>query len=177
MSNEHLICIDLTHENGGSDFPTYSFIPKRFIDMVTKTRLRAGVCLGFVGGLSLALALPAQAQIAVQGGRITGDAGFFIPNQGAAGNVTLFDAAVRSLRLVTPNGVTNTALFTPQAASFNSPSGAPSSGDTGVLQGTWQGLPMVPPALVRSLFLVGRPRSTSPSRVLMLGLADCWVVC
>lgn len=54
-----------------------------------------GILLGIA--TASAIASPAVAQIQVTGGRFTGDASFFVPDNG--GNTVLFDAATRTLKI------------------------------------------------------------------------------
>lgn len=99
---------------------------------------RYAVCLGLLAG-SLAIAnAPAHAEVPVTDGRATGDAAFFVPG---TGNTVLFDAGVRTLRLVTPNGVTTTSRFIPTAGRLD-PIGnrVPQAGDTGTLEGVLSGV-------------------------------------
>ncbi len=93
------------------------------------------LCLSIIG--SLAIAPGVFAQIPVTGGRITGDAGFFVPD---SGNTTLFDAATRTLRLETPNGVTVDSRVIPTVGVLN-PIGnrLPVAGDRGSLGGFLSG--------------------------------------
>ncbi|MEQ8957783.1 MAG: hypothetical protein RLP02_07665, partial [Coleofasciculus sp. C2-GNP5-27] len=108
--------------------------------MILKS-LRYIVGLGVAGGLAVLLAPGANAQIEVTGGEMAGEAAFFVPGTDAAGNVTLFDAAVQRLELETSNGLTTTSVFVPSAATFtDNGDGMPNSGDTGVLQGKLTGL-------------------------------------
>ncbi|MEQ9551498.1 MAG: hypothetical protein RIM23_18060 [Coleofasciculus sp. G3-WIS-01] len=103
--------------------------------------LRYIVGLGLVGGFAVLLSPAAEAQIEVTGGRVAGEAGFFVPSQDAAGNVTLFDATVQQLRIESPNGVTTNSQFVPTAASFtDNGDGMPNAGDTGVLKGRLSGI-------------------------------------
>ncbi|HEY9600408.1 MAG TPA: hypothetical protein V6C85_02280 [Allocoleopsis sp.] len=96
---------------------------------------RPAVWLGILG--TLAIAPAALSQIPVTGGRITGDAGFFVPD---TGNTVLFDAGTRTLRLETPNGVTVDSRFIPTSSSL-APIGnrLPGLGDTGTLFGLLSG--------------------------------------
>jgi hypothetical protein len=87
---------------------------------------------------SLAIASPAVAQIQVTGGRFTGDASFFVPENG--GNTVLFDAATRTLRIETPNGITIDSRFVPATGRLD-PIGnrLPTTGDTGNIGGFLSG--------------------------------------
>ncbi|MEB3178420.1 MAG: hypothetical protein VKL59_05170 [Nostocaceae cyanobacterium] len=87
---------------------------------------------------SLAIAKPAVAQIQVTGGRFTGDASFFVPDNG--GNTVLFDAATRTLRIETPNGITIDSRFVPATGRLD-PIGdrLPTTGDTGNIGGFLSG--------------------------------------
>jgi hypothetical protein len=103
---------------------------------------RSVVCLGVLAG-SLAIATAAQAQIPVTGGRVTGDAAFFVPGvTSPSGSPVLFDTAIKTLRIVTPNGTSTTSRFIPNAASFTDTNGnnLPDRGDTGRLVGTLSGV-------------------------------------
>ncbi|UBF28371.1 hypothetical protein K9N68_11100 [Kovacikia minuta CCNUW1] len=89
----------------------------------------------------------ARADIPVTGGRATGDAAFFLPGTNApTGSPILFDTAIRTLRIVTPNGTTTTSRFIPNAASFTDTNGnkLPDSGDTGKLAGVLSGVAFSP---------------------------------
>ncbi len=76
-------------------------------------------------------------QIPVTGGRITGQAGFFVPG---SGNTRFFDFGTQTLRLDTPNGVTVDSRFIPNSAVLN-PIGnrLPTIGDSGTIQGLLSG--------------------------------------
>ena len=89
-------------------------------------------------GLSLiGFVSPGVSQIPVIGGRLTGQAGFFVPN---SGNTSFFDLGTRTLRLVTPNGVTVDSRFSPTFGQIE-PIGnrLPTTGDRGILQGSLSG--------------------------------------
>jgi hypothetical protein len=104
---------------------------------------RYAVCLGLAGSLAVAIAPAVQAQIQVTGGRVSGQAGFFVPTPGTGNRtgVELFDLSVQRLRLETPNGNTSTAVFTPTAANFKAGSdNQPNQGDKGTLQGVLSGI-------------------------------------
>ncbi|XHX78904.1 MAG: hypothetical protein RBJ76_02925 [Stenomitos frigidus ULC029] len=107
---------------------------------------RFAVCLGLLAG-SLAIATAAHADIPITGGQATGDAAFFLPGTAPtattpAGTPVLFDTAIQTLRLVTPNGTTTTSRFLPNASRFTDTNGnkIPDSGDTGRLEGTLSGV-------------------------------------
>ncbi len=107
---------------------------------------RFAVCLGLLAG-SLAIATTARADIPITGGRATGDAAFFSPTATTGGTTPsgapiLFDTAIQTLRLVTPNGTTTTSRFIPTASRFVDTNGnnVPDSGDTGRLEGTLSGV-------------------------------------
>lgn len=104
-------------------------------------------CLGLLAG-SLAIATAAQADIPITGGQATGDAAFFTGVNATtttinrSGAPVLFDTAIQTLRIVTPNGTTTTSRFLPNAAQFtdvNSNSRA-DAGDTGRLEGSLSGV-------------------------------------
>lgn len=103
--------------------------------MIAQSTRYTTICLGLAG--SLVLASAALADIPVTGGRLTGDAGFFIPNRG---NTVLFDVATRTLRLQTPNGTTVDSRFIPTLGVLD-PVGnrLPQAGDTGRLGGFLSG--------------------------------------
>ncbi|HEY9651682.1 MAG TPA: hypothetical protein V6C95_13525, partial [Coleofasciculaceae cyanobacterium] len=129
--------------------------------MILKS-LRYLVGLGVVGGLAVVLAPSAHAQttanttttstqtqtqngIEVTGGKIAGEAAFFLPGLSGtgAGQVTLFDVgAINTLQIQSPNGTTTTAQFNPTAASFTDVNNnkKPDANDTGVLQGGLTGV-------------------------------------
>ncbi len=93
------------------------------------------VCL-LTGSTSL-VTLPACAQIAVTGGRLTGDAAFFRP---VTGNTVFFDLGTRTLRLDTPNGVTVDSRFLPTSAQLEAIGNRlPATGDRGILDGLLSG--------------------------------------
>lgn len=103
------------------------------------------VCLGLLAG-SLAIAPTVRADIPVTSGQATGDAAFFVPGgttptPGTAAPV-LFDAAVQTLRLVTPNGTSTNSRFIPNASQFTdtNANGLPDAGDTGRLEGQLSGV-------------------------------------
>lgn len=123
-----------------------------------------GLASGFGLAGTLALTPIASADIPITGGRTTGDAAFFVPNiptttpsTTSAPSTTpsttpapgttppktvLFDAATRTLRIETPNGVTVNSRFIPTAGKLDGtsrPDGIPSSGDTGALEGVLSG--------------------------------------
>lgn len=92
----------------------------------------ACIWVSLVGSIS-----PGVSQIPVTGGRITGQAGFFVPN---LGNTRFFDFGTQTLKLETPNGVTVDSRFIPSSASLN-PIGnrLPTIGDGGTIQGLLSG--------------------------------------
>ncbi len=99
-------------------------------------------CLGMLAG-SWAIATTADAQIPVTGGQATGDAAFFVPGTTSpSGSPVLFDTAIKTLRIVTPNGTSTTSRFIPSAADFTDVNGnnLPDSSDTGRLAGTLSGV-------------------------------------
>ncbi len=103
---------------------------------------RFTACLGMLAG-SWAIATAAHAQIPVTGGQATGDAAFFVPGTTSpSGSPILFDTAIKTLRIVTPNGTSTTSRFIPSAADFTDVNGnsLPDSGDTGRLAGTLSGV-------------------------------------
>lgn len=116
---------------------------------------RFAVCLGVLAG-SLAISTAVKADIAVTGGRATGQAAFFTPGTLPAGSTTggtsststasgspiLFDVGIQTLRIETPNGTTTTSRFTPTAANFRDVNNnrLPDSGDTGRLSGFLSGV-------------------------------------
>lgn len=104
--------------------------------MIAQSTRYTTICLGLAG--SLVLASAALADIPVTGGRLTGQAGFFIPD--ARGNTVLFDVATRTLRLQTPNGTTVDSRFIPTLGVLD-PVGnrLPQAGDTGRLGGLLSG--------------------------------------
>jgi hypothetical protein len=107
---------------------------------------RFAVCLGVLAG-SLAIGATARADIPVTGGRATGNAAFFLPGATTStGSPVLFDTAIQTLRIVTPNGTTTTSRFIPNAASFTDTNGnkIPDSGDTGRLAGSLSGVAFSP---------------------------------
>jgi len=110
--------------------------------MLQSVRLIIG--LGLLAG-SCAITSAAHADIPITGGDAKGNAAFFSPSGTGttpAGSPVLFDATVRNLRLVTPNGTATNARFVPNASSFKDVNGnsIPDSGDTGKLQGTLSGV-------------------------------------
>jgi len=134
--------------------------------MILKS-LRYMVGLGIVGGLAVVLTPAANAQtvqttstttqtqaqrgIEVTGGKIAGEAAFFIPGMSAAGNVTLFDVGgIQTLEIISPNGRTTTAQFEATAASFSDAdrSGTPNMNDTGVLRGGLTGVAFTPQGII-----------------------------
>jgi hypothetical protein len=134
--------------------------------MILKS-LRYMVGLGIVGGLAVVLTPAANAQtvqttstttqtqaqrgIEVTGGKIAGEAAFFIPGMSAAGNVTLFDVgAIQTLEIISLNGRTTTAQFEATAASFTDAdrSGTPNMKDTGVLRGGLTGVAFTPQGII-----------------------------
>jgi len=105
--------------------------------------IRLTVYLGLFAG-SIAIAAPAQADIPVTSGQATGQAAFFLPGttsttnpatcgctNPATGGPVLFDAAVQTLRLVTPNGTSTNSRFIPNASSFTdtNANGLPDAGE------------------------------------------------
>ena len=107
---------------------------------------RFAVCLGLLAG-SLAIATAAHADIPITSGQATGDAAFFLPGTAPtattpSGTPVLFDTAIQTLRLVTPNGTTTTSRFLPNASQFTDTNGnnVPDSGDKGRLEGTLSGV-------------------------------------
>lgn len=119
--------------------------------MTQTTRLVA--CLGMIAG-SLAISTVARADIPITGGQATGDAAFFTgitapattpgatPGLTRTGAPVLFDTAIRSLRIVTPNGTTTTSRFLPNASRFtdNNNNNRPDAGDKGRLEGALSGV-------------------------------------
>lgn len=115
------------------------------------------ICLGLLAG-SLTIAAAARADIPVTGGTATGDAAFFAPTPTGGTNPTnaitkpaptLFDAAIRTLRLETPNGTTTNSRFLPNASQFTdvNADGIPNQGDTGRLEGALSGVAFTPQGL------------------------------
>jgi hypothetical protein len=117
---------------------------------------QVAICLGLLAG-SLTIAAVARADIPVTGGTATGDAAFFAPTSTGGGATptttkpapTLFDAAIRSLRLETPNGTTTNSRFLPNASQFTdvNADGIPNQGDTGRLEGALSGVAFTPQGL------------------------------
>ncbi len=107
--------------------------------------MRFTVCLGLLAG-SVAIAPAVRADIPVTSGQASGQAAFFLPGSNATPGTTaapvLFDAAVQTLRLVTPNGTSTNSRFIPNASSFTdtNTNGLPDAGDTGRLEGQLSGV-------------------------------------
>ncbi len=116
--------------------------------MIQPTRLVIG--LGLLAS-SLTLTTAAHADIPITGGQVTGDAAFFTPTNVPTspaqpllrnGTPVLFDTAIQTLRIDTPNGSTTTSRFLPSAARFTdvNANSRPDSGDTGRLEGALSGV-------------------------------------
>ncbi len=104
--------------------------------------MRFTVCLGLLAG-SVAIAPTVRADIPVTSGQASGQAAFFLPGSSATTAApVLFDAAVQTLRLVTPNGTSTNSRFIPNASSFTDTdnNGLPNAGDTGRLEGRLSGV-------------------------------------
>ena len=108
---------------------------------MTTQSTKYAVCLGLAGSLAFAIAPAVQAEIAVTGGRTSGDAAFFVPK---TGNTVLFDINTRLIKLETPNGVTVNSRFTPSAGRLDPTTGVPKGGETGRLEGTLSGRAFTP---------------------------------
>ncbi|MBW4519549.1 MAG: hypothetical protein KME16_07595 [Scytolyngbya sp. HA4215-MV1] len=119
---------------------------------------RSTLCLGLLAG-SLSIAVVAQADIPITTGRATGSAAFFVTNTGGSncgcstGGTTstsvapiLFDTAIQTLRIETPNGTTTNSRFLPTASLFTdvNSNGIPDQGDTGRLEGGLSGVAFTP---------------------------------
>ena len=119
---------------------------------------RSALCLGLLAG-SLSLSAIARADIPITTGRATGSAAFFITTPGGSGcgcsgspgSATsvapiLFDTAIQTLRIQTPNGTTTTSRFFPTASLFTdvNSNGIPDQGDTGRLEGGLSGVAFTP---------------------------------
>ncbi len=116
--------------------------------MIQPTQFVIG--LGLIAS-SIAVATAAHADIPITGGQVTGEAAFFtqtnVPTTTGTtltrtGQPVLFDTAIQTLRIVTPNGTTTTSRFLPNAARFTDVNGnsRPDSGDTGRLEGALSGV-------------------------------------
>lgn len=112
--------------------------------------MRFATSLGLLAG-SLAITGIARADIPITGGQVTGESAFFtqtnVPTSTVrtltrTGQPVLFDTAIQTLRIVTPNGTTTTSRFLPNAADFKDVNGnsRPDSGDTGRLEGVLSGV-------------------------------------
>lgn len=99
---------------------------------------RFATCLSLLAG-SLAIATAAQADIPITNGQVGGQAAFFIDGKKSP---VLFDTAIQTLRMVTPNGTSTTSRFLPNASRFTDVNGnkLPDAGDTGRLEGGLSGV-------------------------------------